>query len=338
MRVNAETKRLGASTLADEPSRSARSLVGGRSQRLCFSGYGATKAVSTYSARMNRPGAGTFPRLRADEKGIPIHHFAIELCPMRALAPLVAILLLSPTTLGFAAEPGPTVGAKDNRECVVVLHGLARSSRSMSRLVERLSDAGFLVDSLDYPSTRDAFDELVASLSRAVEHDSASCPKIHFVTYSLGALLVRGYLQRTHPKGLGRVVMIGPPNHGSEIVDFIGGTWLFHAIFGPVGSELGTSPRSLPARLGPPNFDFGVIAGNQPINPLGWWLIPGDNDGEVSVESTLLENMSDFIVVPENHTFMMNAPEVAKETVAFLRTGHFDREVSAALAGLWFRP
>jgi triacylglycerol lipase len=137
---------------------------------------------------------------------------------MRALAVLVAILLLSSTTLGFAAEPGPTADAADNRECVVVLHGLARSSRSMSRLVERLSDAGFLVDSLDYPSTREPFDELVAGLTGAVEHDSATCPKIHFVGYSLGALLVRAYLQRTHPKGLGRVVMIAPPNHGSEIV------------------------------------------------------------------------------------------------------------------------
>jgi triacylglycerol lipase len=264
---------------------------------------------------------------------------------MRALAALVAILLLSLTTLGFAVDPGPTVGSAVNRECVVVLHGLARSSRSMSRLAERLSDAGFLVDNLDYPSTREPFDELVANLSRAVEHDSASCLKIHFVGYSLGALLVRGYLKQNRPTNLGRAVMIGPPNHGSEIVDAIGGTWLFKAIFGPVGSELGTSPESLPAHLGQPNFEFGVIAGNQPINPLGWWLIPGDNDGEVSVESTRLEGMSDFIIVPENHTFMMNAPEVAKETVAFLRTGHFDREVSAVdptdvggLAGLWFRP
>jgi palmitoyl protein thioesterase len=263
---------------------------------------------------------------------------------MRALAPLVAILLLSSTTLGFAAEPGPTAGAADNRECVVVLHGLARSSRSMSRLSRRLSDAGFLVDNLDYPSTREPFDELVSGLARAMERDSASCPRIHFVGYSLGALLVRGYLEQTRPKNFGRVVMIGPPNHGSEIVDAIGGTWLFKAIFGPVGSELGTSPESLPARLGQPNFEFGVIAGNQPMNPLGWWLISGENDGEVSVESTRLEGMSDFVVLPENHTFIMDAPEVAKETVAFLRTGHFDREVPQAqgirvggLAGLWFR-
>jgi hypothetical protein len=200
----------------------------------------------------------------------------------------------------------------------------------MSRLAERLSDAGFLIDNLDYPSTREPFDSLVASLTRAVKHDSSSCPKIHFVGYSLGALLVRGYLKQTHPKNLGRVVMIGPPNHGSEIVDAIGGTWLFRLIFGPVGSELGTSSESLPTRLGPPNFEFGVIAGNQPINPLGWWLIPGENDGEVSIESTRLEGMSDFIIVAENHTFMMNGPEVAKETTTFLRTGHFDHGVPQA--------
>jgi triacylglycerol lipase len=91
-----------------------------------------------------------------------------------------------------------------------------------------------------------------------------------------------------------------------------------------VGSEFGTSPESLPARLGPPNFEFGVIAGNPLINPLGRRLIPGENDGEVSVESTRLEKMKDFVIVPENHTFMMNALEVAKETATFLRSGHFD--------------
>jgi alpha-beta hydrolase superfamily lysophospholipase len=112
---------------------------------------------------------------------------------MRALEPLVAILLLTSTTLGFAADPGAAAGVADDRECVVVLHGLARSSRSMSRLAGRLSDAGFHVDNLDYPSTREPFDELVAGLTGAVEHDSASCPKIDFVGYSLGALLVRGY-------------------------------------------------------------------------------------------------------------------------------------------------
>ena len=264
---------------------------------------------------------------------------------MRAVAPLVAVLLLSSTTLGFAADPGAAAGLAENRECVVVLHGLARSPQSMSRLAGRLSDAGFHVDNLDYPSTREPFGELVARVARAAEHDSASCPKIHFVGYSLGALLVRAYLQQTRPKNLGRVVMIGPPNHGSEIVDLIGGTWLFKTIFGPVGSELGTSPESLPARLGQPNFEFGVIAGNQAINPLGWWLIPGENDGEVSVESARLDGMSDFVVLPENHTFIMDAPEVATETVAFLRTGHFGREVPRAqgarvggLAGLWFGP
>src|SRR5262249_30881147 len=103
----------------------------------------------------------------------------------------------------------------------------------------------------------------------------------------------------------------------------IGCTWFFHAIFGPVGSELGTSPESLPARLGPPDFEFGVIAGNRPINPLGWLLIPGENDGEVSVESTRLRGMNDFVIVTENHTFMMTAPEVAKEPSAFLRSGLF---------------
>jgi len=266
---------------------------------------------------------------------------------MRGYGALVAsaFLALTSATFGSGFEPRSTAAATGNRECVIALHGLGRSSRSMSRLAGRLSAAGFAVDNLDYPSTKESFDELVDGLSRAAERDSASCPKIHFVGYSLGALLVRAYLQHPHLKSIGRVVMIGPPNHGSEIVDHIGGAWLFRAVFGAVGAQLGTSAESLPARLGPPDFEFGVIAGNQAINPFGWLWIRGENDGEVSVESTRLDNMKDFILVPENHTFMMNGPEVATETVAFLRTGHFlhgdsraRRERVGGLAGLWFAP
>jgi triacylglycerol lipase len=258
---------------------------------------------------------------------------------------LASFLLLAAATFACGAPSMATIDAAAKRECVIVLHGLARSSRSMSRLARRLSDAGFFVDNLDYPSTRKPFDELVAGLAPVMNRDSASCSKVHFVGYSLGALLVRAYLQQAQPHNLGRVVMIGPPNYGSEVVDHIGCTWLFHAVFGSVGSELGTSPQDLPTRLGPPDFEFGVIAGNQPINPLGWWLIPGESDGTVSVESTRLDNMRDFIILPESHTFIMNAPEVAKQTVAFLRTGHFDhgvpraeRERVGGLAWLWFGP
>jgi hypothetical protein len=179
MPATAETKRLGASTLANERSRSARSSVGGRSQGHCFSAYGATKVVSTCCATMNRLGAGTFPRLGADAKGSYSPHDQALTHESPGAAGRDSSSELDDSRLRRRAWP--TVGAADNRECVVVLHGLARSSRSMSRLAGRLSDAGFLVDNLDYPSTREPFDELVASLSRAVEHDSASCPKIDFV-------------------------------------------------------------------------------------------------------------------------------------------------------------
>ena len=266
---------------------------------------------------------------------------------MRGYGALVAsaFLALTSPTFGAGFEP-PSHGCSQRqpgmrhrapRPGAYVLFDVAPRAETFRR--------GLAVDNLDYPSTKESFDELVDGLSRAAERDSASCPKIHFVGYSLGALLVRAYLQHPHLKSIGRVVMIGPPNHGSEIVDHIGGAWLFRAVFGAVGAQLGTSAESLPARLGPPDFEFGVIAGNQAINPFGWLWIRGENDGEVSVESTRLDNMKDFILVPENHTFMMNGPEVATETVAFLRTGHFlhgdsraRRERVGGLAGLWFAP
>ncbi len=152
---------------------------------------------------------------------------------------------------------------------------------------------------------------------------------LHFVTHSLGGILVRAYLAQKRPDNLGRVVMLSPPNQGSQLVDELRDSPLFQWATGPAGQELGTDPSNLPNRLGPADFEVGIITGSRSLNPLTSWLVTGEDDGKVSVESAQLEGMADFLVVPNTHTFIMNSSQVALEVVHFLEQGSFSIGQSA---------
>jgi pimeloyl-ACP methyl ester carboxylesterase len=220
-----------------------------------------------------------------------------------------------------SGEPAGPRGPED----VVLLHGLGRSERVMRPLARALDDAGYRVHNLDYPSTSATPERLIEVLHDEISRCCAWSGRVNFVTHSLGGVMVRAYLAAHPMPQLGRVVMLAPPNHGSEYVDIAGEWTIFHALLGPTATQLGTAPSSLPNRLPRADFDVGVIAGNGGINPLGRALIPGANDGTVSVASTQLAGMRDFIEVPASHTFIMRNSEVARQTIAYLRAGHFTR-------------
>jgi pimeloyl-ACP methyl ester carboxylesterase len=209
-------------------------------------------------------------------------------------------------------------------ETVVLLHGLGRSRWSMRPLESILKRAGYNVANLGYPSTRLDPDALVAYVTAAVARCCADSPRIHFVTHSLGGILVRGYLAKHHPTNLGRVVMLAPPNRGSELVDELGGWPLFSWILGPTAAQLGTRADSFPNRLPPADFDLGVIAGTESINPVGSALLPKDDDGTVSVASTRVDGMRDFIALAASHTFILWSNDAAAQVLAYLRNGRFD--------------
>jgi hypothetical protein len=248
--------------------------------------------------------------------------FKVERSVIGIILLLIWSILLSPVVPEVLAEDLPDT----DREVVVLLHGHSRTKRSMAKLEKALLKSGYTVENIDYPSRK----MNVESLSEYLDGRLEKCcregvSKIHFVTHSLGGIMVRYYLEKNEMDNLGRVVMLSPPNSGSELVDLLKDLPLVRDYTSESRLQLGTEDGGLPGKLEPVDFEVGIIAGDRSLFPLFSWIIPGPDDGIVSVRSSRTEGMTDFLVVPHSHSFIMNSPEVIRQVEHFLREGQFDR-------------
>lgn len=252
------------------------------------------------------------------------------LIPWLVLA--VALQLATLRTGALAAADGAGAStATPNRECVILLHGLGRTYRSMARIEQAVRNAGYATANVDYASRSAPIEQLaVDAVPRGVARcRRANAAPIHFVTHSMGGLLVRQYLQE-HAAALpevGRVVMLGPPNQGSELVDLLIHQPAFQRVNGPAGQQLGTGPNGIAARLGPVTYPTGILTGNTRtyIDELLANALPQPNDGKVAVERAKVDGMTDFMVLEANHTFIVTDAHAIEQALYFLRHERFRR-------------
>ena len=214
------------------------------------------------------------------------------------------------------------------KDIVVLLHGILRSKTDMLMLDKFLEKRGYDTINILYPSREMPLEDLTTFITDKIENNPAysSSKTLNFVTHSMGGLLARYYIATHKPQNLGKVVMLGPPNTGSEFADFMHDNEIlgpvFRAIFGPASSQLKTDYQHIDGDI---DYPLGVIAGSTSVNPLAPWILDGQHDGIVPVERTKIDGMTDHIIIPATHTFMMFNPKVMTQTLHFLEHGQFNR-------------
>ena len=215
---------------------------------------------------------------------------------------------------------------RHSRGTLVLLHGLGRTARSMRRLAAEGARRDYRVRNLGYASRRAGIVAHAEQVGRTLSALPDDGP-LYAVTHSMGGIILRAALAGgwVAPERIARVVMIAPPNRGSELADWLGRTPLLRLALGPAGPELRTGADGIPDALPPLPCELGIIAGAASRRTLAASLFGGPNDGKVSVARASADGMRDLLVVPRGHTFIMNDPEVIAQTFHFLQHGKFDK-------------
>jgi pimeloyl-ACP methyl ester carboxylesterase len=208
---------------------------------------------------------------------------------------------------------------------VVLLHGLGRTRWSLWPVARDAARRGYRVHNLGYPSRRAPIEQLAETIGHRIRDIATAEGAVDVVTHSMGGIVLRAAVAAAAlPADLiRRVVMLAPPNHGSELADRLRDFRVYRLATGPAGQQIGTNDDSVPRRLPPPPFEVGIIAGRRTGNPVFGRVLGAENDGKVTVDATRLDGMRDLVVVDRAHTFIMWAPDVLTQTFSFLETGQF---------------
>ncbi|MDX1917369.1 MAG: hypothetical protein SFT68_05245 [Rickettsiaceae bacterium] len=210
-------------------------------------------------------------------------------------------------------------------ECVVLVHGFGKGRFSMGRFNSYFIEHGYKTIPVNYASRAYDIKYLAEyEVLPQIEEESSVCSKIHFVGFSMGGVITRYILAFHRPDNLGRVVFIGSPHAGTELVDYFGQYKWISNLLGPAAMDLHSQSQFLNSVPNYVDYTAGVISGNFSLSPLGWVVFSAkESDGTVSVESSKIEGMSDHLILKTSHTRLPYSPRVLEETLYFISKGEF---------------
>lgn len=217
-------------------------------------------------------------------------------------------------------------GDSKSEEVVVMLHGLWRSVRAMQPLANHLNKSGYTTINMPYPSFRYDLEDLAHNILHRIRLWLDKGKKIHFVTHSLGGVVLRKVIEMLEPQDLskvGRVVMLAPPHQGSEIIDWLGESplKLFKGVLGPASNFLSTKYMSAEKAEFCSDIDALIIMGDKSSLPFFRTLLEDSNDGIVSVEKGRLLGTNYFKIIEADHTFISSNSKVMDTVSRFIRIG-----------------
>lgn len=194
---------------------------------------------------------------------------------------------------------------------VLLIHGLFMGSWILSFIASHLRREGYRCYGYDYPTRIRRMDHHGKELADRLQ----LWPEKRFdvVTHSMGGLILREALSRAPElqERIGRIVMIAPPNQGSDLARF------WREKF-PVAERLVVPLSDLSSESGSPVYGLPNLPGE-----LEFGVLAAENDHAVSEERTHLAGEREHRILPGRHTSILFRKRTAETVGHFLRHGNF---------------
>ena len=207
---------------------------------------------------------------------------------------------------------------------IVLIHGIHGERSDLSLLNEKLQQKGFKTYNFHYPSTKYPIEKLSSNyLKPFLAKLNSQNQSISFLTHSMGGILLRHYLYKNKDIDIEKIIMLAPPNKGSDLVDIFGNNFIFKKRYGPAGQQIGTDLEQNLHLSNLEEYKVGIIAGDKTDHPYFSIFIPGKDDGKVALTNTFIDSDFDFLIVPCGHETILKSKIVLRAVDNYLKKGEF---------------